>query len=70
MPPGCQNCGAPTCRVIPIYKPSSPQTVAAAFASGRVLPRSALTNEQNAAIPWGEHPQDNDIQTWCEECAA
>ena len=69
MPPECQNCGEPTRRVVPVYKPSRPQTVAAAFAPDRVLPRLALTDEQNAAIPYGEHPDDGSIQAWCEGCA-
>ncbi len=61
----CNNCGEKTRKIFPVMvkKPrgfSDPN---------RVLPRGALTNEQNAAIPYGEHPDDGAFASWCEECA-
>lgn len=34
----------------------------------RHLPRAALTDEQNDAIPWGTHPDDHQFGQWCIGC--
>lgn len=38
------------------------------FDENRPIPRSAMTPEQSAAIPWGEHPDDDRFKTVCEDC--
>jgi hypothetical protein len=62
----CDKCNRPTRTIYPYVREAA--TIAEAFDPNRILPRSALSPEQNAVIPWGEHPDDNTLGQMCERC--
>lgn len=64
----CEKCGKEALAVFPVLVPT-PHVVAGwnPLAANRVLSRAAheaLGHE----IPWGQHPEDDRFQAWCEEC--
>lgn len=63
----CDHCGKPTRHFVPVMTAAP---AAASLADGsQPLPRLALYALGAPEPPWGEHPNDNDIQSWCEACA-
>jgi hypothetical protein len=64
----CDKCGEPSRLIAPVMNPGNSYVLDDITDMNRHLPRSALTDEQNAAIPWGTHPDDDEIQTWCIDC--
>lgn len=63
----CEVCGQEAREVVPFLRAN--RSVYAFPNPYSVLPRSALTDEQNAAIPWGSHPDDDRFGTACPACA-
>jgi hypothetical protein len=63
----CEHCGKSTRTLYPIMV-KAPESPAEAMAMSRVLPRSAL-EALDIDLPWGEHPDDNQFEAWCESCA-
>lgn len=63
----CDRCGAKTRVVHPVMarEPGGFPSEDTAL----VIPRIALTEEENAAIPIGEHPDDGKFENWCEACS-
>lgn len=62
----CHNCGKETRTLCPVYVGKVGSTFGP---DDRVVSRQAMTPEQDAAIPWGEHPDDGDFAGWCASCA-
>lgn len=66
----CDNCGKQTRTVVPVMDNATRYRVLDDILDmNRPLPRSALTPEQDAAIPWGTHPDDDQFRSWCVDCA-
>ena len=64
----CAKCHKPTREIVPVMV--SPP--AKAFDQNRVIPRAAmwaLNPEAEAALPWGQHPDDDRFQSCCRDCA-
>lgn len=67
----CEKCGKSIRQVVPVMDNAARHRVLDDITDpNRHLPRSALSDEQNAAIPWGTHPDDNQFRSWCVDCAA
>lgn len=64
----CDNCGKSTRELVPVLNPAKNFSASKAFDPDRIIPRSALGGMP--WIAWGEHPDDDNFQTWCRRCAA
>lgn len=69
----CSLCDDDHCRqlhrqVRPVLNSDRDYSAAHAFDESRAVPRSALSDEANAAIPWGDHPDDGMFTTVCTAC--
>lgn len=64
----CDVCGEQTSVVVPFMRKPAGQVLDDITNMDRHLPRSALSDEQNEAIPWGTHPDDDRFGQACVPC--
>lgn len=63
----CDRCDQPTRTVVPVL--AAGREMGVAEVENRPLPRAALQALGWPEPPWGEHPDDNMFESWCEDCA-